>query len=220
MRNSENNIDQIFRDGLQNHKVIPPADVWATVKTGIPGARKPFSWTKVAAAAIILIMAGTSLVVIFRGNPKTGSGQEELVQKTPVKSSPLQKKTNISPAHKKPANPAGIKSTLLPSGSDQKGEINSNHPDFVTQGSTNGQGKKAESLAYLPLKVPPFAPSPDNSLQTSLVLRSPEKFNNLSSLAPLSLDPSFAQNNTSLSSTGQYGHDAKKSKRTTRAWLC
>ena len=212
MQNSEKHIDQIFRDGLQNYQVIPPTDVWNSVKTGIPKAREPFLWTKVAAVALILILAGTSWFVLFREKSNTGSDQEKLVQKTREESSPFRKKTRISPAHKTPANPVIVKNAVPPSGSSQKSEIKLNQPDFLAAGATKSQARKNEYLTYLPLKGVSLALYLYNPIAPSLIIRPPKKFNNIPALASLSLHPSYIQNDLNLSASEQYDQGAKNSK--------
>lgn len=81
MQNREKHIDEVFRDGLKNHLMIPPAGVWSSIQTGLPVSHTTFPWKRVVAAVLVLVIAGTSWLVFHREHQQISQEQSTVVQK-------------------------------------------------------------------------------------------------------------------------------------------
>ncbi len=73
---NDEHIDQVFRNGLKDLQVIPPSEVWSSVSGKIPAAFQIRLTRIVAAAAMILIIAGAGWL-IFINNPESSSIVEQ-----------------------------------------------------------------------------------------------------------------------------------------------
>ena len=73
---NDKHIDQVFRNGLKDLQVIPPSEVWSSVSGKIPAAFQIRLTRIVAAAAMILIIAGAGWL-IFINSPESSSVVEQ-----------------------------------------------------------------------------------------------------------------------------------------------
>ncbi len=64
-------VDEVFREGLSDLNVTPPADIWKTVKSAIPGRKKVRYLTafRLAAATLLLFILTGSLWLIYLKKP-------------------------------------------------------------------------------------------------------------------------------------------------------
>jgi len=96
MQNNQQHIDGVFRDGLKDITVIPPAESWSGIEGHI--AVKPLSWTfrRVAATVAILMLAGSSLWIMNNRKLDDGIASDSSDQKINTLEDPLSVRANES----------------------------------------------------------------------------------------------------------------------------
>jgi hypothetical protein len=72
----EEHIDKIFRNGLEDFKMIPPPEVWDGVASSVSsGSRKRFYWIAGVAASLLFFLGMTWLFILQSHEPNTISEQ-------------------------------------------------------------------------------------------------------------------------------------------------
>lgn len=80
------NIDLLFRNGLKDFEVLPPADVWDGISSSNKITKRPLIFFRVAAVAVILVAAG---FFTFRLSRETGTVSDSILAFNVEKSSPV-----------------------------------------------------------------------------------------------------------------------------------
>jgi len=215
MQNSEKHVDQVFREGLENFRVIPPADIWDAVKAGIPQTREPFPWRKVAAIALILVVAGTSWFVIHREKQNPVSDKMNLVQENSIKDVPAQRKSHISSVRKPPVINETLDHSRNASISKTAGEMKPDHSAAfikmdIKKHEQTGETQRTPSLERSNLALTAAAPSFSKIPLLKNNLRGSHF--NLTSLQSLLLKQPQVQNQLSFTETETSADITKKSK--------
>ncbi len=88
----EKHIDEIFREGLKDFKMIPPPEVWNGVVSSVtPGSRKRFYWIAGVAASLLFFLGMTWLFISQSHESNTISEQSTIAPPVNNKHVPVRK---------------------------------------------------------------------------------------------------------------------------------
>jgi hypothetical protein len=94
MSGNRKHIDDIFKDGLSGHEVMPPAEIWEKVSSQISRSKRTrMFYLLVKAAAAVAVLLGSSVTLMYLMSPD-GSRDFSLSHETEMFSLPA---TEISP---------------------------------------------------------------------------------------------------------------------------
>lgn len=168
MGGKKNITDRVFRDSLGNYQESPPESVWAGIEGTLANDRRKsrMAWIgRIAAAAVILIAAGT-IWILFQRTPETGvvstgpltePAQQESAQQESAQPEPADEAANTeSPAPSVPG-PGDAASGDSPGVTDQEpGQIASQETD-----PSAGSGAQTLAMHTLEPAAEPGVLTPD-----------------------------------------------------------
>ena len=119
-----NRIDELFRNGLESHKITAPENAWAKLEAGLPQKSKKgaYFWLSIAATLLLLATIGwlainqkgaseqTPTQILSQNEP-----QKEVNEQTTAKNDAIEEiSTNNSQVEIEPVSPIKVQSEQIP----------------------------------------------------------------------------------------------------------